>query len=86
MIRVLYFGWVRELIGADGEEVAADAPVTLDALRAALMARSHGHAEALGVPARLRYAVNQAIKGPEAEAKAGDEVAIFPPVTGGCGR
>jgi len=83
MIEVLYFGWVRELIGADREEVELAGALTMAALVAALAARSLRHGEALGVPERLRFALNQAIVGDGAEVSAGDEVAIFPPVTGG---
>jgi sulfur-carrier protein len=48
-----------------------------------LRARSAGHAEALADPSRLRVAVNQEFTGWESAAQPGDEVAIFPPVTGG---
>lgn len=83
MIRVLYFGWVREGIGA-GEEVADAAPgLTVGALLDALEARSPAHREALRVRDRLRFAVDQAIVGADAPVADSAEVAIFPPVTGG---
>ena len=83
MIRVLYFGWVRELVGADGDDVAEDGPIAVSALVDMLEARSPRHGEALKERGRLRYALNQQLVEPEAQAQAGDEVAVFPPVTGG---
>lgn len=83
-MRVLYFAWVREAIGA-GEETMEppDAIRNVADLIAWLAARSPGHAEALREPARLRAAIDQ--KFVPLDALLGDarEVAIFPPVTGG---
>ena len=84
MIELLYFAWVRERIGADGEALALPAGVTsVGALLDWLAARSPGHAAALADRDRLRFAVNQEFAGVEAAVADGDEVAIFPPVTGG---
>lgn len=83
MIRVLYFAWVREGVGADEEQVEVPPGLTVASLLDRLETRSPGHAEALKVRARLRYAVNQAIVEPDHAVNDGDEVAVFPPVTGG---
>ena len=48
-----------------------------------LAARSPGHASAFTDPAQVRAAVNQEFCGPDHPVKPGDEVAFFPPVTGG---
>jgi molybdopterin converting factor subunit 1 len=82
-VSVLYFAWVRERVGVSGEQVALDAPILVGALVDLLAARSAQHALALGDRARLRAAVNQDFAGWEAMVAPGDEVAIFPPVTGG---
>ncbi|MDT7933407.1 MAG: molybdopterin converting factor subunit 1 [Sphingomonadaceae bacterium] len=82
MITVLYFGWVREGIGMDEERIE-DAPATVAELLPVLAERSPAHAEALRVPARLRFAINQEIAPDDAQIPPGAEVAIFPPVTGG---
>ncbi len=82
-VRLLYFAWVREKIGVSEELLAADGVVTVEALVAELRTRSVGHAAALSDLSRLRAAVNQDFVGWEAVVRAGDEVAIFPPVTGG---
>lgn len=83
-MRVLYFAWVRERIGADEE--AIDLPqgvTTLAGLVDWLRGRSAGHAAALADLARLRFAVDQDFAGLDALVTGAQEVAIFPPVTGG---
>ena len=81
--RVLYFAWVRERIGTEAESVAISAPMPLLELVRQLRGRSAAHAEALADLSRLRAAVNQDFVPWEAVVAPGDEVAIFPPVTGG---
>ncbi|HVJ00746.1 MAG TPA: molybdopterin converting factor subunit 1 [Sphingomonas sp.] len=81
---VLYFAWVREAVGTGHETVEPPADVqTVAALIDWLAARSPGHAEALGEPARLRAAIDQQFVPLEAALGRPREVAIFPPVTGG---
>ncbi len=81
MINVLFFAQVRELVGCDSltlDETFAD----VEALRAHLAARSDRWALALA-PGKLLCAVNQTLVESGHALKAGDEVAFFPPVTGG---
>ena len=83
-IKILYFAWVRELIGIDEEDVHPPETVRdIAALLAYLITCSPRHKEALSDAARLRFAHNQNFVSLEAPVQAGDEVAIFPPVTGG---
>jgi molybdopterin synthase sulfur carrier subunit len=82
-VRLLYFAWVRERIGAAREEIELEAPLPLGTLVESLARRSAGHAEALSDRGPLRAAINQCFAGWEALVKPGDEVALFPPVTGG---
>jgi molybdopterin converting factor subunit 1 len=82
-VTVLYFAWVRERVGMGQETVALDGPTTVGALVDRLAARSAGHGAALADRTRLRAAVNEDFSGWEAAVAPGDEVAIFPPVTGG---
>jgi sulfur-carrier protein len=83
-LRVLYFASIREKIGKDAEEIELPAGVaTVAALRAHLRARGGAWAEAMAEGKALRAAVNQDMAQPAAAIKAGDEVAFFPPVTGG---
>ncbi len=82
-LKLLYFAWVRERIGLGAEELAVEGPVALEALLGALRARSPGHAAALAEAGCLRAAINGEMAGWEAIARPGDEVALFPPMTGG---
>lgn len=82
-VTLLYFAWVRERVGVSQEDVELNAPTTVGALVERLAGRSEGHATALADRARLRAAVNQEFAGWDAAVRPGDEVAIFPPVTGG---
>jgi molybdopterin synthase sulfur carrier subunit len=56
---------------------------TVATLREHLRGLGSAYASALGEKRALRTAVNQEMVGASAPVKAGDEVAFFPPVTGG---
>lgn len=83
MLRLLYFAWVREKIGLADETLELDGPLPLTALLEHLAARSPGHALALADPSRLRFALNHEYVDSSASVQPGDELALFPPVTGG---
>ncbi|QKJ86461.1 Molybdenum cofactor biosynthesis protein MoaD [Paramixta manurensis] len=81
MIKVLFFAQVRELVGTDCltlDEGYAD----VEALRAALSTRGERWALAL-TSGKLLAAVNQTLVSLQHPLQDGDEVAFFPPVTGG---
>jgi molybdopterin synthase sulfur carrier subunit len=80
-IRVLFFASLRESLGSQLELQTEAA--TVGALRQALMAQSEAHAQALGNQRPVRVAVNQVMAGDDQPLRSGDEVAFFPPVTGG---
>lgn len=83
-MRVLYFAWVRQKVGMAEEEVSPPAEVRdVAGLVAWLAARSPGHAAAFAQAKQVRAAVNQEFATPDMPVRAGDEVAFFPPVTGG---
>lgn len=83
-MKVLYFAWVRQKVGVAEEEVAPPPEVRdVAGLIAYLAARSPGHAAAFADPRQLRAAVNQDFATPDAPVAPDDEVAFFPPVTGG---
>lgn len=83
-LTVLYFAWLRERTGTAEEVVAPPVEVaTVGALIDWLMARSPGHATAFASRDTVRCAVNQDFADPETPVRPGDEVAFFPPVTGG---
>lgn len=83
-MRILYFAWLRSKIGTGAEEVAppdgvADVAGLLDWLKG----RGDGYGDALADLSLVRVAVNQEYVGPDHPVAAGDEIALFPPVTGG---
>ncbi len=83
-MKILYFAWLRSRTGMAEEEVAPPADIrTVGQLLAWLRQRSPGHAEALKDLAVVRVAVNQDFARADHPVRAGDEVALFPPVTGG---
>jgi len=83
-VRVLYFAAVREQVGKGAEEIDVPAGVTtLAGLRAHLRARGDAWREALAEGKLLRMALNQDMVPQSVTIKAGDEVAFFPPITGG---
>ncbi|MBB4640753.1 MoaD/ThiS family protein [Rhizorhapis suberifaciens] len=83
-LEILYFSWVRERIGLDGETI--DHPggeMQVIDLIAMLARRGGGYAQAFAEPARLRAALDQKFVSLETSLGSGRELAIFPPVTGG---
>lgn len=83
-LHILYFAWLRERVGTAEEEVALPEGVgTVGELVAWLRARGPLHAAAFANARTVRCAVNQDFATPETPVKPGDEVAFFPPVTGG---
>jgi sulfur-carrier protein len=84
MITVLYFARLRETLGTGSEQLSLPESVRdLDALRAQLIARGGAWAEELGANRAVRVAVNQTMASGDTLVSDGDEVAFFPPVTGG---
>ena len=81
MIKVLFFAQVRELTGTSALELN-DEFADVAALRSALAAKDDRWALALE-SGKLLAAVNQTLVPMNHPLRAGDEVAFFPPVTGG---
>jgi len=83
-MKILYFAWVRQKIGKSEEDFALRGKVcTVSELLEALRNRGGGYAEAFADPSRIRAAVNQEHARFDAKLRNDDEVAFFPPVTGG---
>ncbi len=83
-ITVLYFAWLRERTGRSEESLVLPVGVsTVGELIGWLVERSPGHASALANRRTVRCAVNQEFAEPGTRVGPGDEVAFFPPVTGG---
>jgi sulfur-carrier protein len=83
VVTVLFFASIREAIGHDRETVALDSMVSVDDLLNNLRAKGETYRDALASSKRWRVAVNHVVADVKQPLKSGDEVAIFPPVTGG---
>ncbi|HQZ02078.1 MAG TPA: molybdopterin converting factor subunit 1 [Thauera sp.] len=82
-VKVLYFASLREAVGKSAEDLGLPEGVaTVGALRAHLAARGDAW-QALAEGRNVRAAVNQRMVAADGPVSPGDEVAFFPPVTGG---
>ena len=82
-VKILFFAGLREALGVASESLVLPAEVSSVAgLREHLAARGESWS-ALTTTKNLRVAVNQQMAGFNAPLQDGDEVAFFPPVTGG---
>ena len=83
-MKLLYFAWLRERIGMSSEEIPLPEGVrTVEDLIAHLISRGEGYASAFCEPAAVKIAINQDFAKITDTVSANDEVAFFPPVTGG---
>jgi molybdopterin converting factor subunit 1 len=79
-VQVLFFGVLKESFGRDSEQVELAEGARVADLVARYEERSAGWARSIAV------AVNREYARPEEVLREGDEVALLPPVSGGCGR
>jgi molybdopterin synthase catalytic subunit len=79
-VRLLYFGAAREAAGREEEQLEVGAPATAASVFEEVL-RAHPALRRFG--RSLLVAVNEEYAGASAEVRAGDEIAIFPPVSGG---
>ncbi|MBL8707901.1 MAG: molybdopterin converting factor subunit 1 [Rhodospirillaceae bacterium] len=83
-MKLLYFAWIRAKVGFAEETVTPPAEVRRVAdLLDWLEGRGANFAAALKERGVVKVAVNQEYVGTDHPLRAGDEVALFPPVTGG---
>ena len=83
-MKLLYFAWLRAKIGHAEEDLALPEEVRdVAGLLLWLQGRGGRYAEALRDLSVIRVAVNQDYVGSGHPLRDGDEVALFPPVTGG---
>ncbi|HKT20022.1 MAG TPA: molybdopterin converting factor subunit 1 [Stellaceae bacterium] len=83
-MKLLYFASIRQKIGK-AEETLAPPPeaVTVATLIEWLKTRGPAYAEALKNPKLVRVAVNREYVPADRRIAPGDEIGLFPPVTGG---
>ncbi|WP_339779018.1 molybdopterin converting factor subunit 1 [uncultured Thalassospira sp.] len=83
-MKIVYFAWVKDRIGIAEETL--DLPVdirTVADFLAWLPTRGANYANALQDPALIRVALDQEFAQPDAVIGETQEIAVFPPVTGG---
>jgi sulfur-carrier protein len=83
VVTLLYFAGLRETLGVSREQVALEQVATISALIDQLRNRDPRWSEALSPGKSWRVAVNQQMANLATPIKPGDEIAFFPPVTGG---
>ncbi|MGK5015530.1 MULTISPECIES: molybdopterin converting factor subunit 1 [unclassified Janthinobacterium] len=82
-INLRFFASVRELVGTGQEVLEVAGPLTVGEVRTLLIARGGNWEYALAQGRALRMAHNQVMCDADTVIAEGDEVAFFPPVTGG---
>ena len=83
-MKLVYFSWVREKIGTPDEELNPPNHInTVSELINWLTSRGEGYASAFADLSSIRIAINQEYAKQDAAIRATDEIAFFPPVTGG---
>lgn len=84
MVTVLYFARLRETLGRAREDLELPADVRdVTGVQRLLAGRGGAWAEAFGAGRNVRAAVNQTMARGDEPVVSGDEIAFFPPVTGG---
>ncbi len=83
-MKIIYFAWLRNKIGLAEEVITPPSEITTVAgLLTWMQSRGPGFADALSDLDSIRVAVNQDYAKPGDPVGPDDEVALFPPVTGG---
>ena len=83
-MKLVYFAWVRERIGKPEEEIALPPGlITVEDLVRWLRARGEEYAHAFENPKVVRAAIDRRHVKPDAAIAGADEIAFFPPMTGG---
>lgn len=83
-INLVYFAWVRERLGLDEEKILLGEEVeTIGDVLSLLTDRGAAYAEVLSDVEKLRFALDQDYGTTVSALGSAEELAIFPPVTGG---
>ena len=84
MVELVYLAHLRDRLGLPGERVALPGDVAdVGALLAWLRSRGGAWSSELAPERAVRVAVNHDVAQADTPVRTGDEVALFPPVTGG---
>tara|TARA_R110002096_G_scaffold416576_2_gene619489 strand:+ start:340483 stop:340734 length:252 start_codon:yes stop_codon:yes gene_type:complete len=83
-MKIFYFALIREHIGTSSETIDLPAGIdTVEALLTNLESKGYKYKAAFAQRDLIRVAVNNEYVGRDHKISAGDEIAIFPPMTGG---
>ena len=83
-MKLLYFAWIRDDIGLDGEEISLpDGVKTVGELITLLKSRGDSYERGLRASEQLKVAVNLEYANLDTPISDSDEVAFFLPLTGG---
>ena len=82
MIKVVFFASLKEQLGCDQITLDTDQPSSLKEIKA-LLVKQNAYWQSALENRSLLMAINHEMVTEEDIAKSGDEVAFFPPVTGG---
>ena len=81
-MKIKYFAWIKDITNKDIEEINKDEPKNIDEVKQ-LLCKSYPDLEKHINNDMLRYAVNMEYTSTNTELSSSDEIAIFPPVSGG---
>jgi sulfur-carrier protein len=83
-LKLFYYASLREAVGQANQVLEFDsASLTVQQLREALCAKGEPYASAMAAGRSIRCAINQVVVKDDTLINANDEIAFFPPVTGG---
>ena len=83
-MKIMYFAWLKEHTGCSFEDMTLPEGVdTVGGLIPHIAQKSLGHTTALANLDTVRVAVNRVYANLKTPIADGDEIAFFPPVTGG---
>ena len=83
-MKLLYFAWVRDQIGIDSEEIDLPPEInTAEEFIESFKSRGEVYAQVIGASDTVKMAINHEYAAPDDAVTNQDEIALFPPVTGG---